>query len=52
MNRRDFLKGTALTALGLAATGVAAGAVAEEKPGYIPGTYSATVRVVESICRF
>lgn len=39
MNRRDFLKGTALTALGLAATGVTA--VAEEKPGYIPGTYSA-----------
>ena len=27
-------------------------AVAEEKPGYIPGTYSATVRAVESICRF
>ena len=49
MNRRDFLKGTALTALGLAATGVAAGAVAEEKPGYIPGTYSATVKGMNDV---
>ena len=49
MNRRDFLKGTALTALGLAATGVAAGAVAEEKPSYIPGTYSATVKGMNDV---
>ena len=49
MNRRDFLKGTALTALGLAAAGVGTGALAEEKAGYIPGTYSATVKGMNDV---
>jgi len=40
MNRRDFLKGAALGALGLTTLGV--GAIAEEKGIYTPGTYSAT----------
>lgn len=40
--RRDFLKGAALGALGLAATGVGIPALAQEKGLYTPGTYSAT----------
>ena len=40
MNRRDFLKGAALGALGLSTLGVSA--FAEEKGIYTPGTYSAT----------
>lgn len=40
MNRRDFLKGAALGALGLSALGVSV--IAEEKGIYTPGTYSAT----------
>ncbi len=40
MNRRSFLKGTALGVLGLSTLGVSA--IAEEKGIYTPGTYSAT----------
>lgn len=40
MNRRDFLKGAALGALGLTTLGAAA--IAEEKGVYTPGTYTAT----------
>ena len=40
MNRRSFLKGAALGALGLTTLGVSA--IAEEKGLYTPGTYSAT----------
>lgn len=40
LNRRDFLKGAALGALGLTTLGVSA--IAEEKGIYTPGTYSAT----------
>ena len=40
MNRRDFLKGAALGALGLSTLGMSA--IAEEKGIYTPGTYSAT----------
>ena len=40
MNRRDFLKGAAIGALGLTTLGVSA--IAEEKGIYTPGTYSAT----------
>lgn len=42
INRRDFLKGTAFSALGLAAAGMGIPALAEEKGLYTPGTYSAT----------
>lgn len=42
INRRDFLKGTALSALGLAAASMGIPALAEEKGLYTPGTYSAT----------
>ena len=40
MNRRDFLKGAAIGALGLTTMGVAA--IADEKGIYTPGTYTAT----------
>ena len=40
MNRRDFLKGAAIGALGLTTLGVSA--IAEEKGIYTPGTYTAT----------
>ena len=40
INRRDFLKGTALGALGLTTLGVSA--MAEEKGIYTPGTYAAS----------
>lgn len=40
MNRRTFLKGAAVDALGLTTLGVSA--IAEEKGIYTPGTYSAT----------
>ena len=42
INRRDFLKGTAFSALGLAAASMGIPALAEEKGLYTPGTYSAT----------
>lgn len=42
INRRDFLKGTAMSALGLAAASMGIPALAEEKGLYTPGTYSAT----------
>ena len=42
INRRDFLKGTALGAIGLAAAGMGIPVLAEEKGLYTPGTYSAT----------
>ena len=41
-NRRDYLKGTAFSALGLAAASMGIPALAEEKGLYTPGTYSAT----------
>ena len=42
INRRDFLKGTAAGALGLAAAGMGVPALGQEKGLYTPGTYSAT----------
>lgn len=42
MNRREFLKGAAIGALGLTTLGIPA--LAEEKGTYIPGTYSASAR--------
>lgn len=42
INRRDFLKGTAFSALGLAAASMGIPALAEGKGLYTPGTYSAT----------
>ena len=42
INRRDFLKGTAFGALGLAAASMGVPVLAEGKGVYTPGTYSAT----------
>ena len=42
INRRDFLKGTAFSAIGLAAASMGIPVLAEEKGLYTPGTYSAT----------
>lgn len=52
LSRRDFLKGTAAGALGMAAAGILGGnsiALAEESGTYTPGTYSATAQGIGTV---
>ncbi len=52
ISRRDFVKGTAAGALGMAAAGIFGGttiALAEESGTYKPGTYSATAQGIGTV---
>lgn len=52
LSRRDFLKGSAAGALGVAAAGILGGstiALAEEAGTYTPGTYSATAQGIGTV---